>query len=117
MPAEDVPAEARHLRLVVDSLASVQAGGPMDWVPPRLRLVTDQRPGSDVNLTPHLVKGLATQQPFERDMPGSVRGELVGVNVCGVHLPQAAACGRGPRGDSTGRVDGDLDRGSPAPQR
>lgn len=63
VPAEDVPAEARHLRLVVDSLASVQAGGPMDWVPPRVRLVTDQRPGSAVNLTPHVVKGLAEYSP------------------------------------------------------
>ncbi len=81
MPPEEVPAEAWHLRLVVDSLASVQAGGPMDWVPPRLRLVTDHRPGTAVDLTPQLVQGLATLQPFERDMPGSVRGELVGVNV------------------------------------
>lgn len=106
-PPEDRPAEARHLRLVVDSLAAVQAGGPLpdewtpdavraahrfaehgqaaededDWVPPRLRLVRDGAPGPAVDLTPSLLEGLATLQPFERDMPGSVRGELVGVNV------------------------------------
>ena len=107
MPPADLPAEARHLRLVVDSLAAVQAGGPLpdewtpdavkaahrfaefgqaaedetDWVPPRLRLVTDQRPGPVVDLTPNLVQALASLQPFERGMAGSVRGELVGVNV------------------------------------
>jgi hypothetical protein len=34
-----------------------------------------------VNLTPELGEQLAVLQPFERRMPGSVRGELVGLNV------------------------------------
>lgn len=106
-PPDDRPAEARHLRAVVDSLAAVQQGGPLpddwtpdavrvahrfaedgqaaegedDWVAPRLRLVGNGAPGPAVDLTPSLLEGLATLQPFERDMPGSVRGELVGVNV------------------------------------
>lgn len=108
-PPEDRPAEGRHLRAVVDSLVAVQSGGPLpeewtpdavraahrfaehgqaadgegDWVPPRLRLVdeADQDAGPAVDLTPALLEGLATLQPFERDMPGSVRGELVGLNV------------------------------------
>lgn len=106
-PPEDNPAEARHLRLVVHALSAVQGGGPLPedwtpdavkaahrfvddgqasegeegWIPPRLRLVRDDKPGPAVDLTPSLLEGLATLQPFERDMPGSVRGELVGVNV------------------------------------
>jgi bifunctional DNA-binding transcriptional regulator/antitoxin component of YhaV-PrlF toxin-antitoxin module len=106
-PPEDSPADARHLRVVVDSLAAVQGGGPLpedwtpdavkaahrlvedgqaaegesDWAPPRLRLVRDDGPGPAVDLTPGLLEGLATLQPFERDMPGSVRGTLVGFNV------------------------------------
>lgn len=103
----DLPDEARHLRVVVDSLASVKSGGPLpevwtpdavkaahrlvdhgqaavgesDWVAPQLRLVTDGWPVPAVALTPDLVEGLATLQPFERDMPGAVRGFLVGMNV------------------------------------
>ena len=106
-PPEDAPAEARHLRVVVDALGDVQGGGPLpgdwtpdavkaahrlvedgqaaddesDWAPPRLRLVRDGGPGPVVDLTPDLLEGLATLQPFERDMPGSVRGTLVGFNV------------------------------------
>lgn len=106
-PPEDSPDDARHLRVVVDSLSVVRGGGPLpedwtpdavkaahrlvedgqaaededDWVPPRLRLVRDSAHGRTVDLTPGLLDGLATLQPFERDMPGSVRGELVGVNV------------------------------------
>lgn len=106
-PPEDGPAEARHLRVVVDSLGAVQGGGPLPedwtpdavkaahrfvedgqateneagWAPPRLRLVRDSDGGPAVDLTPTLLKGLATLQPFERDMPGAVRGTLVGFNV------------------------------------
>jgi hypothetical protein len=107
-PPEDRPREARHLQLVVDSLDAVQGGealpddwtpdavraahrlaehgqaaeGEEDWMPPRLRLVRDgQVRGPGVALTPGLVERLVTLQPFEREMPGSVRGELVGVNV------------------------------------
>lgn len=102
------PREVRHLRLVVVALEAVESGGPLPadwtpdavkaahrfvddgqategedgWVPPRLRLVRDEEPAvAAVDLTPSLLAGLATLQPFERDMPGSVRGELVGVNV------------------------------------
>ncbi len=108
-PPEYAPAEARHLRAVVSDLDSVAHDGPLpdswtpdavkaahrfvahgqpadvdtDWVPPRLRLVTDDGldAGPSVSLTPHLLGGLETLQPFEREMPGSVRGTLVGVNV------------------------------------
>lgn len=104
---EASPRESRHLRLVVDSLSAVQGGaglpdewtpdavkaahrfaehgqaaeGETDWVPPRLRLIRDDRPGPAVDLTADLVERLITLQPFERDMPGSVRGTLVGLNV------------------------------------
>lgn len=107
-PPEDRPREAKHLRLVVASLDAVQGGaalpdewtpdavkaahrlaehcqaaeGEENWVPPRLRLVHDGGgSGPAVDLTPGLVERLVAMQPFERDMPGSVRGELVGVNV------------------------------------
>jgi hypothetical protein len=107
-PPEDRPLQARHLRLVIDSLETVQGGdalpddwtpdavkaanrlaehgqafeGEEDWVPPRLRLVRDGGVrGPGVALTRQLVERLVTLQPFEREMPGSVRGELVGVNV------------------------------------
>jgi hypothetical protein len=53
-----------------------------DWVPPRLRLVGDpHQPGASVDLTAELGVRLADLQPFERRMPGSVRGTLVGLNV------------------------------------
>lgn len=107
-PPADRPEEGRVLRLVVDSLGAVGAGAGLpdewspdavrvahrfvehgqaaedeaDWVPPRLRLVSDgRRVGEDVPLTPGLSERLATLQPFERRMPGSVRGTLVGLNV------------------------------------
>jgi hypothetical protein len=51
-----------------------------DWVPPRLVLVGGIHDKS-VTLTPGLGAILADLQPFERRMPGSVRGELVGLNV------------------------------------
>ena len=110
-PPKDQPEEARVLRLAVDSLRVVQGGGGLsdddwspdairvahkfvdhgrpvgdepDWTPPRLVLVTNHDapegyPG--VDLTPELGERLGQLQPFERSMPGAVRGELVGVNV------------------------------------
>lgn len=101
--------DGRWLRLAVASLGRVQHGGALsddwspdaikvahrfvehgqpidgeqDWVPPRLRLVTDdprKKPRS-VTLTDELGRRLADLQPFERRMPGSVRGTLVGLNV------------------------------------
>lgn len=107
-PPEDQPDEARVLRLAYSSLDTVQGGGGLsddwspdavrvahrfvehgqradgesDWVPPRLRLVGDKgQPALTVDLTPELGQRLNDLQPFERRMPGSVRGELVGVNV------------------------------------
>ena len=52
-------------------------------MPPRLVLVTDDSPvrPQEVLLTPDLGDRLGDLQPFERTMPGSVRGTLVGVNV------------------------------------
>lgn len=107
-PPDDHPEEVRVLRLAYSSLRTVRAGGGLteewspdavrvahrfvehgqavegesDWTPPRLRLVgdSDQRPAS-VDLSPELGAQLAVLQPFERKMPGSVRGELVGLNV------------------------------------
>ncbi len=107
-PPEDHPEEARVLRLAYSSLGTVQGGGGLSdewspdavrvahrfvehgqavegeqgWTPPRLRLIGDQaRLAPTVDLTPELGAQLAVLQPFERKMPGSVRGELVGVNV------------------------------------
>jgi len=108
-PPESGQREARWLRLAVNSLSAVQHGsglsdewspdaikvahrfvehgqpveGERDWTPPRLRLVTDDpnyKPSS-VTLTDELGGRLADLQPFERRMPGSVRGTLVGLNV------------------------------------
>jgi len=108
-PPESGPKEGRWLRLAVNSLDAVQHGdglsdawspdaikvarrlvehgqpveGEQDWTPPRLRLVTDDphhKPRS-VTLTDELGGRLADLQPFERRMPGSVRGTLVGLNV------------------------------------
>lgn len=64
----------------------VEHGQPVDdvedWAPPRLVLVGDdnKREGS-VDLTADLGGRLADLQPFERRMPGAVRGTLVGLNV------------------------------------
>jgi hypothetical protein len=107
-PPIEHPEEDRLLRLVVESLGAVQGGGRLtdDWSPdavrvahrfvehaqtvegesgwtaPRLRLVTDEpSPHRAVSLTPDLRLQLADLQPFERRMPGSVRGTLVGLNV------------------------------------
>lgn len=106
-PPEEDPGEGRVLRLVVDSLSGVQRHGGLpeewtpdavsaarrfvehgqpvegesDWVPPRLRLVGDGERPEPVDLTPDLGERLAALQPFERRMPGSVRGTLVGLNV------------------------------------
>jgi hypothetical protein len=107
-PPKDHPEEARVLRLAYSSLGTVQDGGGLsdewspdavrvahrfvehgqrnegetDWVPPRLRLVGDAgQPAATVELTPELSQRLGDLQPFERTMPGSVRGELVGLNV------------------------------------
>ncbi|GAA2018164.1 hypothetical protein GCM10009740_02340 [Terrabacter terrae] len=107
-PPEGAPQESRWLRLVHSSLGRVGQGEPLpdewtpdavktahrfvehgqpvdggeDWVPPRLALVTDAPavPPS-VELTAALGERLEVLQPFERTMPGSVRGELVGLNV------------------------------------
>ncbi len=101
--------EGRCLRLVVVSLDAVQAGAGLsdddwspdaikvahrfvehgqpaddneDWVPPRLVLVgSAHEPDRSVPLTAELGGRLAYLQPFERRMPGSVRGTLVGLNV------------------------------------
>jgi hypothetical protein len=100
--------EGRWLRLAVVSLSAVQGGSRLpdewspdavrmahrfvehgqpvddaeDWVPPRLVLVGDDYEGErSVDLTPDLGERLADLQPFERRMPGAVRGELVGLNV------------------------------------
>lgn len=108
-PPVSSPREGRILRLAVTSLGAVQSGGGFsdewtpdairiahrfvdhggpaadeeDWVPPRLVLVTDdiQPQPPAVDLTPALSQRLADLQPFERTMPGSVRGELVGLNI------------------------------------
>lgn len=81
LPTDWTPDAARVAhRLVADALAEDE---DVDWVPPRLVLVTDD-PGlraPDVPLTPLLGERLADLQPFERTMPGSVRGTLVGLNV------------------------------------
>lgn len=107
-PPEDHPEEAWVLRLAYSSLSTVRRGGGLtdewspdavrvaqrfvehgqavegeaDWTPPRLRLVGDLgQPAVSVDLTPELGEQLGVLQPFERRMPGSVRGELVGLNV------------------------------------
>lgn len=106
-PPEDHPEEGRLLRLAYRSLRTVQGGGGLseewtpdavrvahrfvehaqpsegeaDWVPPRLRLVGDAGKPTAVELTPELSRQLAVLQPFERQMPGSVRGTLAGLNV------------------------------------
>lgn len=109
VPPEADSGEGRWLRLAVVSLDAVQAGGGLsdddwspdaikvahrfvehgqptddneDWVPPRLVLVGSQtEPQRNVSLTAELGWRLADLQPFERRMPGSVRGTLVGLNV------------------------------------
>ena len=107
-PPGDQPEEGRVLRLAYSSLSDVRGGGGLpdewspdavrvahrfvehgqavedefDWTPPRLRLVGDLgKPAPSVDLTPELGEQLGVLQPFERRMPGSVRGELVGLNV------------------------------------
>lgn len=110
VPPPTEPEEGRWLRLAVVSLEGVQAGGGLpddwspdavryahrfvedglptedeeDWVPPRLVLVGDNphRDGiHSIALTADLGGRLADLQPFERLMPGAVRGTLVGLNV------------------------------------
>ena len=108
-PPQTNSKEGRWLRLAVSSLRAVQEGdglsdewspdavrvahrfvehgqpneGETDWVPPRLRLVGDphQHAPRSVDLTADLGHRLGDLQPFERRMPGSVRGQLVGLNV------------------------------------
>ena len=107
-PPEDHPEEGRVLRLAYSSLRIVQRGGRLSgewspdavkvahrfvehgqraeseeqWVPPRLRLVGDAGDTAlTLELTPELGEQLAVLQPFQREMPGSVRGTLVGLNV------------------------------------
>lgn len=100
------PEAADSLKRLVRGLAAVQAGGalPDGWTPdavtaarrlnevgaedpdaaqpPRLTLIEgpDAAPRS-VQLTAELATKLADLQPFERAMPGAVRGMLAGVNV------------------------------------
>lgn len=100
--------EGRWLRLAVVSLSAVQGGAGLpdewspdavkvahrfvehgqpvddteDWVPPRLVLVGQHNERErGVDLTADLGERLADLQPFERRMPGAVRGTLVGLNV------------------------------------
>lgn len=107
-PPADQPEEGRILRLAYSSLGAVQRGGALSdewspdavkvahrfvehgqraenedrWVPPRLRLVGDvSASGTTLELTPELGERLAVLQPFQREMPGAVRGTLVGLNV------------------------------------
>ena len=102
------PSEGRWLRLAATSLDAVSGGAgladdwtpdaikvarrfvehaqPTDdddnWVAPRLVLIEGgQQAGPDVPLTPDLGARLADLQPFERRMPGSIRGMLLGLNV------------------------------------
>ncbi len=109
VPPEPGSKEGRWLRLAVASLDAVQAGAGLsdddwspdaikvahrfiehgqptddneDWVAPRLVLVgSANEPDRSVPLTAELGRRLADLQPFERRMPGSVRGTLVGLNV------------------------------------
>ena len=109
VPPEPSSDEGHWLRLAVVSLSAVQAGAGLsdddwspdairvahrfiehgqptddneDWVPPRLVLVgSAHEPERSVPLTAELSRRLADLQPFERRMPGSVRGTLVGLNV------------------------------------
>lgn len=101
--------DGRWLRLAVVSLDAVQAGAGLsdddwspdaikvahrfvehgqptddneDWVPPRLVLVKSTNEAErSIALTAGLGSRLADLQPFERKMPGCVRGMLVGLNV------------------------------------
>lgn len=109
VPPEPASGEGRWLRLAVVSLDAVQAGAGLreddwspdaikvahrfvehgqptddteDWVAPRLVLVgSANEPQRSVALTGELGGRLADLQPFERRMPGSIRGTLVGLNV------------------------------------
>lgn len=106
---DDAEAESRWLGETVSALRQVQGGGalpeawspdatrsahrlvehglPEDnetwWVPPRLLLLDDRfhKRTDEVVLTAELGGRLADLQPFERRMPGAVRGTLVGLNV------------------------------------
>lgn len=107
-PPEADSNEGRWLRLAAVSLDAVSGGAGLsddwspdaikvahrfiehgqptddseDWVPPRLVLVgSGHEPSRSVPLTAQLGGRLADLQPFERRMPGSVRGTLVGLNV------------------------------------
>lgn len=109
VPPEPGSGDGRWLRLAVVSLDAVQDGAGLsdddwspdairvahrfvehgrptddneDWVPPRLVLVKSANEVErSVSLTAGLGSRLADLQPFERKMPGSVRGMLVGLNV------------------------------------
>lgn len=100
--------DGRWLRLAVVSLSAIEGGDRLpedwspdavrvahrfvehgqpvdddeDWVPPRLVLVGKyNKREHSVDLTANLGGRLADLQPFERRMPGAVRGTLVGLNV------------------------------------
>ncbi len=73
----DAVAAARRLAHV-----STAVGGEGEAASPaRLRLVTDDTTTAGVELSAELAARLDDLQPFERQMPGSVRGRLVGLNV------------------------------------
>ncbi|MGL4178714.1 MAG: hypothetical protein ACRCSN_21880 [Dermatophilaceae bacterium] len=61
--------------------ASTRSGEDMGNARAHLRLATSGPDSTPVPLTRELADILAALQPFERRMPGAVRGRLVGLNV------------------------------------
>lgn len=107
-PPPSNPEDGRWLGLAVESLDEVAVGNSLpngwtpdavkmahrfvdhaqpvedeaDWSPPQLRLVRDaEDTPTTVDLNADLSDKLAGIQPFERRMPGAVRGTLVGLSV------------------------------------
>jgi len=95
------PAQAPPLLSLVRGLATVLEGGSPDgWNPDTysearnlvevagaaegvasLTLVPESQGGEVIDLTPHLARRLAQAQPAARVVPGSIRGEVTGVNI------------------------------------
>jgi len=73
----DAVAAARKLAHVSTAVGE-EGGAP---APAKLQLVVDNTMSAAVELTAELAARLDDLQPFERQMPGSVRGRLVGLNV------------------------------------